>query len=136
VSLSGVAVLVAIIVAFTMSDRLVPELTPAAAELRIRQYYDWELSRQQLEALRQSGRRLPDPVVARTWDADRVRVAGMKFDGTEVKRPWLDLLSDLPHYLARTTVRTAEGVQARRCFWIDAERFDREVPNWLWYVLY
>ncbi len=136
VSLTGLTGLATIILAFTLPDYLLSGMTPAAAEQRIRQYYQQELSRQQLAELNRSHRSMPDLATARAWKADRTRVGQLVFDKTEVKRPWIDVLSDLPNYLARTSVRSTLGDEKTRCFWLDAERFDREVPTWLWYVLY
>ncbi|MFZ0428456.1 MAG: hypothetical protein WAO20_10100 [Acidobacteriota bacterium] len=134
-SVTGLVGLAMAVGALVLVERLEPKLTVAGAERRIELYYETRFARQHLAELEAQGRRLPDLPTARLWQAELNRIRGLRFSGTEVKRPWIDRLSDLPNHLVRTRIRDGSGEEAWHYFWISATHFDRELPTWVWYVL-
>ncbi|MEJ2079159.1 MAG: hypothetical protein P8020_09015 [Acidobacteriota bacterium] len=135
VSLTGLFLFAAVFSAFVLTDGLGSEITPAQAERRILLYYRTQISHRHQAELQARGLRIPGPDLARRWGAELRQVRSFRFSNTEVKRPWIDLLSDLPNHLVRTRLLDTTGRERLCCFWISAYRFDRELPTWSWYLL-
>lgn len=136
VAVSGLGAVFALLLALTLLDRLEGELGPKQAEQRIRQFYRGRVSYRHLDALKSSGLRVPDPQTASLWEKELSEIDRMQFFDVELKRPWIDLLSDLPNHLVRAKFRDQSGRMQLHCFWLSAYRFDRELPTWCWYVLF
>lgn len=136
IGLVGLVGMSALVLMLVILDHLRPEIGPEQAEKRIRSYYRAQIAGRHLHELQAHRLRFPDVDMARRWQADLSRVRLLVFSSTRVKRPWIDLLSDLPNHLARTRIRDAMGREQVRCFWISAYRFDRELPAWVWYLLF
>jgi len=120
---------------FVLLYHLTPSLSTEDAEKRVRLFLQRELSQKHMSVLKASGKKIPDPNMARQWQKEIRDIKSIKFGSVVVKRfiPEILLSEGVPDSIVKVTVLNNYQKPDCRYFWLSRDGMDRETSGLVWF---